>query len=256
MWLHRRMTNSARRRIRGAAGAAAALLAMAACGSSSKPAAATLSKDYCDGVARYVEGTPDTQSATPEEVKSGYESFASAQASTTDILKSQAPQEAKADVDALLSFVETARTTGKEDLTAGTKAYGQLVQSSSKGCGWATKAVKAKDFEFQDVPKTVPAGTYAFTFANGGKEDHVFVVARVDDGNTKSIDELLAGGENQDGPPPGITDAGAVYAPGGVTSAGVVDLSKPGRYIFLCPIPSSNGQPHFTLGMKGELTVK
>jgi len=238
------------------AGAAGLLLVVAACGSDSKKAASpTLSKEYCDGVAHFVDNAPDTESATPDDIKSGYSSFSDAQKSTADILKAQAPSDAKADVDKLLGFIDTTKTSGKEDLAVGTSAYGSLVSHSTQGCGWTTKSVGAKEFEFTNVPKDLSAGTYAITMKNDGKEAHVFEVARVKDGVTKSLDDILAEGDGN-GPPPDIEDVAGAFADGGSTTAAVVDLTKPGRYIYVCPLPSSDGRPHFMLGMKGEITVK
>ncbi len=245
-----------RRRVQLMAGAAGLLLVLSACGSDSKKASSpTLSKEYCDGVAHFVDNAPDTESATPDDVKSGYSSFSESQQSTIDLLKSQAPSDAKADVDKLVGFIDTTKSSGHEDLAVGTAAYGSLVDHSSAGCGWTSKSIGAKEFEFTNVPKDLKAGTYAFNLKNDGKEAHVFEVVRVKDGVTKSLDDILAE-SSENGPPPDVEDVAGAFADGGGQTAAVIDLTKPGRYLYICPLPSSDGKPHFMLGMKGELTVK
>ena len=142
--------------------------------------------------------------------------------------------------------------------------------------------VTGVDYEFEDVPEDVAAGT-SLTFRNASDlEVHEMVVLRINDDEPRSLEELLEVPEDEaeqatqfvgmqvalpgeDGFDPETPDA-----TGGVT------LDQPGRYALLCFIPegaeveayreamqgdatgppaADGGPPHFALGMASEVTV-
>ncbi len=138
-----------------------------------------------------------------------------------------------------------------------------------------TITVTAVDFDYRDLPDTVPAGT-TFKLVNDSEEElHEFVAFRLPDDEERSVDELIELPEAElqgifgDGPPATVLLA----KPGGPQIAAVGDgtLSEPGRYLVACSIPvgadpdellasdgppPAGGVPHFHKGMYAELTVE
>jgi hypothetical protein len=140
--------------------------------------------------------------------------------------------------------------------------------------------VSMEDFHYSDLPESVPAGTQIVATNTSTLELHEFVAVRLDDGDGRSVDEIVAG------------DLGAVFArpPAAVilvpptvdgesadpiVAVGDGSLHEPGRYLVICTIPTgadpaeylaaaatsdgppdvTGGRPHFTHGMYAELDV-
>lgn len=151
------------------------------------------------------------------------------------------------------------------------------------GGGDDTREVTAKDYAFQNLPRSVDAGT-TLTLKNAStKELHEMVVLRIPDGEKRSVQELINLPESEQealfgaGPP-----AMVLLAPpnGGETIKAVGDgkLTEKGRYAVVCFIPTGvdpeaylaaseaatdgppeipgAGPPHAFQGMYGEITVK
>lgn len=238
-------------RWRWGAVATAGLLVLSACGGGST---AKLSQDYCGKVAGFADSTPNTDGKAADEVKALYASFLSENRATLDLLAKDAPKgEAKDGFTAMNAGITKAQQTGQEDLPTLTSAYGKLVSGSASGCSWKKQTIAAADYKFTNAPTKLAKGSYAFVIDNTGKEEHMMAVVRVKDGVTKSLDQLLS--EGKDGPPPDVEEVGTAFAAPGMKGAGVMKLDRPGRYAFVCPIPTKDGQPHFMMGMKGEFTV-
>lgn len=140
------------------------------------------------------------------------------------------------------------------------------------------------DYAFEGAPAETPAGT-SFTFTNASDvEVHEMIVMRVDDDETRPLQELL---ELPDEEVEQVAEfVGMQFALPGeegidpespADAAPPVALSEPGRYVFLCFIPEGadpdayravlqsdgssgppdveGGPPHVALGMVHELTV-
>ena len=141
--------------------------------------------------------------------------------------------------------------------------------------------ITAVDYAFEDVPETVPAGTELTLVNEAEGEVHEMIVYRVDDAQTMTLEEILQGAAEDDGPPPEwLTFAGMdVALPGGsgLAPEGPVVLDEPGRYLLLCFIPTGadpaafeeavssgateapqvdGGPPHVAHGMAAELRVE
>ncbi len=139
--------------------------------------------------------------------------------------------------------------------------------SASSAAGPAITVV-AKDYRFEGLPTTVPAGT-TFTLDNQGTEVHELIVVRRNDGVTQTWDELLALPEDQVNQY--ITFVGQVMAAPGTVAEGDIVVDQQGDYFAGCfvpqgtttmPDPSASpaasaptGTPHFMLGMRQEFTV-
>lgn len=144
--------------------------------------------------------------------------------------------------------------------------------------GGETVEITAVDYEFEGVPETVEPGT-ELTLTNGSEgEVHEMVVVRIDDDETRPLEELLQIPEDEAQQVTSFAGV-AVALPGeeGLTPEGPVVLDKPGRYAMLCFIPTGadpeayeqaleegaeeapeieGGPPHFTHGMAAEFVVE
>lgn len=144
-----------------------------------------------------------------------------------------------------------------------------------------TLEVRAVDYDFDGVPRSVPSGT-RLTLTNGSREEfHELVVVRIQDPEQRPLGQLidLPAGELRDV----IRRQGVLGAlPGedGVTLRGDTTLGEPGRYGLVCFIPLGadpeayrelveadvpadleppeveGGPPHAERGMFVELTVE
>jgi plastocyanin len=138
----------------------------------------------------------------------------------------------------------------------------------------ATVEVLGVDYAFDDVPAAVEPGT-SLTFTNTSDvEVHEMVVLRVDDDETRSLEELL---ELPDDEAEQVTEyVGMRVALPGEDGLDGVTLDEPGRYLLLCFIPQGaevqpyrdaiegdsdgppqvdGGPPHAAIGMASEVTV-
>ena len=103
-----------------------------------------------------------------------------------------------------------------------------------------TLDVGGVEYAFTGLPTSVPAGT-SLTFTNNGAEVHEMVVARIADGVTESLEELLAmEGEGRDPIAEGLVEIVGdmpLFAAPGTTAEGTRTLESEGRYVVLCFIP-------------------
>lgn len=135
------------------------------------------------------------------------------------------------------------------------------------------------DFDYPDLPASIPAGTQLTVTNDAEEELHEVVAFRLPDDETRSVDELA------ELPPPELVAALGepqtvlLAPPGGEMIPAVGDgvLREPGRYGIFCFIPAGvdpqvyldaaaeteegppqveGGAPHFVLGMRAELMVE
>ena len=104
----------------------------------------------------------------------------------------------------------------------------------TENCDVEPVEVTADEYAFEGFPETVPAGTALVALSNAGTEYHEVALMRIADGETRSIEELLALPEEEVGTV--VTSAGFVFAPPGQASYVTADL-EPGRYAALCFVP-------------------
>ena len=151
------------------------------------------------------------------------------------------------------------------------------------GCGDGddTRTVTATDYRFEDLPRSVKAGTTLTLENESTKELHEMVLMRLPDGERRPVEELVKLPEAEaealfSGPP-----ALVLFDPPGdaepIKALGDGKLTEKGRYLVMCSIPTgadpaaflqaaqssqggppqvAGGPPHFTQGMYGEVTVK
>lgn len=172
----------------------------------------------------------------------------------------------------------TATTT-----TETTEAAGEpTTTAASGGASGETVEITGVDYAFEGTPETVAAGT-ELTFTNASdREVHELVAIRIDDDETRPLEELLGLSEEESGE---VTEfqgvAVALPEEDGMVVEGDLVLDEPGSYALLCFIPTGadpqvyrdlfanppaegeegppeipGGPPHFTAGMVAELTVE
>lgn len=149
------------------------------------------------------------------------------------------------------------------------------------GGGDDTKTVTAVDYRFEDLPKTVKAGTTLSLKNKSPKELHEMVIMRLPDNEKRSADDLVKLPESElEGLFPGPPAAVLMRPPGDaeeIKALGDGKLTEKGRYVVFCAIPTgadpaeylkaseaaqegppqvAGGPPHFTQGMYGEITVE
>jgi plastocyanin len=125
------------------------------------------------------------------------------------------------------------------------------------------------------LPESVPVGTKLEVTNESASEVHEVVLFKRADDDTRTIEELLAEGEDALGPPLWV----AAEAPGAANEIhpfGEMVLEEPGRYLLVCMIPTGadpeewfevaeatpgppdvpGGPPHVAEGMWAEITVE
>lgn len=114
--------------------------------------------------------------------------------------------------------------------------------------------IRTRDFQFLDVPLTVPAGITTIRLINEGPDFHHAWLVRLEDGRTldDALDVFAAG----DPQPDWMVDIGGPGTPGmpGEEVSVTLDL-RPGTYAVLCVVPAEDGVPHIMKGMMHPLTV-
>ena len=107
----------------------------------------------------------------------------------------------------------------------------------------------AEEYTF-DLSATPTAETKSVTFDNQGKEFHVMIFARINEGFT--VDEAIEL-EGEKGSAEVAAEAEA--APGKSTTVEVKQPLEPGSYAMLCPIEGKDG-PHSELGQLEEFEIQ
>lgn len=140
--------------------------------------------------------------------------------------------------------------------------------------------ITAVDYAFEDAPEEVDAGASLSLRNQSAGEVHELVAMRLPDGEQRTAEELVRLPEQELGAlfagPPALV---LIAPPGDESFAAVGDgtLGDPGRYLFLCFIPTGaepdeyldaletnpgqppsvpGGPPHFTAGMYTEVAVR
>lgn len=140
-------------------------------------------------------------------------------------------------------------------LALGVAACGDDDDSSDTGTAETTAAAEdvtltATEYEF-DLSATPGAETKSVTFQNDGKEFHVLVFAKINEGfTTEEAVELE--GEKGSAELIGQTEA----KPGATETLAVKKPLEPGQYAMLCPLRTKDGEPHYQLGQLQEFDLE
>ena len=167
----------------------------------------------------------------------GYEGIDSSLVAAEDV----APDEIRADVTTMAEENRAQVATGpppeeqppvipSDDFFAAATSVGDYMADN---CGYQVIDVAATDFAFDGIPADADAGKTLIRITNDGTEYHEVVLQRVQQGETRSVDEILALPEEGGGL---LEYLGYAFAPPGLGSWTVVDLSA-GRHVAMCFVP-------------------
>ena len=119
-----------------------------------------------------------------------------------------------------------------------------IAQSEAPAASPAASAAQEADivvtgveYAFQDLPTSVPVGT-SLGFTNAGAEVHEFVLVRVADDVTSTVEELMT--MEEDPMAAGLVEMVGempLFAGPGETAPGALVVGSEGRYVALCFIP-------------------
>ena len=206
----------------------------------------------------------DFETATPEEITQAVKDLFEPAKPIAAEIQEAAPPETRDNIDLLKATLDEAAETGdfapfeEPEVEAASQADHEFALES---CDWQQVDVSAVDYAFEGIPASLEAGPTSFEFSNDGAELHEMVLFRKNDGTTETFDELLE--LEQEEAEAKMTPKGATFgAPDEEGVYAVTDLES-GEYVALCFIPvgtvdeesEADGPPHFTQGMKHELTV-
>ena len=179
---------------------------------------------------------------------------------------------------ALLTLVLTAVAACGDDGDGGASSEPTVTTLGEADAG--TVEVTASDYQFDDLPTDVAAGTTLGLRNASAEELHELVAVRLADDEDRTPKELAALSEQELGAlfagPPALVLV-APPSEDGFAAVGDGTLAEPGRYLVMCFIPTGadpaayldaleanpgqppslpGGPPHFTAGMYGEVTVR
>jgi hypothetical protein len=181
--------------------------------------------------------------------------------------ESTAPPEVAADVQSIAGIIRSAAQSNQDPTENPTFDQNLAVidQYRYNSCGYEQLQATGIEYEFQGLPKTVPAGKVAIQFTDNGAEIHELEVLRIK--GKDSAKKLTGLSESQLGKK--AEDVGSTFAMQGQTSYAFADMSKPGRYAVLCHLPVGSTSPqaaeeagkkhaksHAQEGMYAEITVE
>jgi hypothetical protein len=182
--------------------------------------------------------------------------------------ESTAPPDIAPTVQAIVAAVRQGFQSGQDPFESDPslqQTFNQLQQYRYNSCGYQQLDVTGVEYEFQGLPKTVPAGNVAIKFTDNGAELHELDVVRV---KGKDSAKKLAG-LSQKELAKKAEEVGGAFAQQGQTSYTIVDLTKPGRYAVLCHLPvgstseqaaeqagKEHAKTHAQQGMYADLTVE
>ncbi|MGY2128115.1 hypothetical protein [Blastococcus sp. SYSU DS0617] len=211
------------------------------------------------------QGPPvDPETAPPEELEAAMLEFSEQLEPSLEEAEETAPEEVSEDVDTLVRQIRQVLETGDDSMLISEEflaADAAVDDYMIDNCGFEQIEATGVDYEYEGLPDTVPAGTVAVTFVNEGEEVHEIGLVRINEGVTRSIEELLALPEEE--AMSMATFVGVAFADPGESDTTFMEM-EPGRYAAVCFVPEGTahidmpgeGAPHFTLGMVGEFTVE
>lgn len=182
---------------------------------------------------------------------------------------------------AALALVLVLAACGDDDGAADAAPSDDPVESPGTGGDTGAEVVEigAVDFAFTDVPASISAGTRLTLRNDAPTELHELVAFRLDDDETRSVEEILALPPEEMQALLGEPATVILTPPGSdqaITAIGDGTLDEAGRYAFFCFIPTGvdpdeyltaaatsdgppdvgDGPPHIVHGMFAEVEVE
>jgi hypothetical protein len=248
--------------VRALALGAAAALVLGACGGDDDGEADASEPETDADAAAFCDDMIDVGAALAESEGEG---GAAAAQSAIDAALESAPDGI---VEPLGTMAEAAQSAeGEEEgppdpefFEASTEVGGFLADN----CEFTNVDVTAKNYAFEGIPESLESGPALFRLTNEGTEYHEMTLFKINEGEERPINELLALPEEE--AQALATVVGGAFAPPEAGDFATVDL-EPGRYAVVCFIPvgatpealesgqEPEGAPHFTEGMAHEFEV-
>jgi hypothetical protein len=181
--------------------------------------------------------------------------------------ESTAPPEVAADLQSIAGIIRGAAQSNQDPTENPTFDQNLAVidQYRYNSCGYQQLQATGIEYEFQGLPKTVPAGKVAIQFTDTGSEIHELEVLRIK--GKDSAKKLTGLSEKELGKK--AEEVGSTFAMQGQTGYAFADMSKTGRYAVLCHLPVGSTSPqaaeeafkehaktHAQRGMYAEITVE
>jgi hypothetical protein len=149
--------------------------------------------------------------------------------------ESTAPPEIASQLQAVVATTRNSIQSGSDpsEDPSFDQNFNALQQYRYNSCGYQQLDVTGIEYEFQGLPKTLPAGNVAIRFTDTGAEWHELQIVRV---KSKDSVKKLAGLSEKELAKK-TEQIGGTFAMQGQTSYTVAELSKPGRYAVICHLP-------------------
>ena len=178
----------------------------------------------------------DFETATEEEVTAAMEEFSAALLPMLDQLAENVPDEVASDLETIDSAFRTSMETGDDPFSQPgfAEADRSIDQYIADNCGFDVYAVRAVEYEFEDVPTEIETGIVGFELQNEGREGHELVLFRINDDVDLTLEELAELPEEESQSM--VEFVTAAFAEPGGSDFTFNDL-RPGRYGILCFIP-------------------
>jgi hypothetical protein len=129
---------------------------------------------------------------------------------------------------------------------------GAATETAASGAG-QTLDITAVDYKFDGAPKELQKGPITVNFANEGKEAHMLILTKLNEGFTLK-DAMKAKGQKGT-----VTDLITIppTQPGSDAPAPAkAEIKDPGHYVLLCPLQTKEGKYHYDLGQLYEYDVE
>jgi hypothetical protein len=181
--------------------------------------------------------------------------------------ESTAPAEVASTVQAIVAAVRSGIQSGEDPFEDPNlqQTFNTLQEYRYNSCGYQKIDVTGIEYEFQGLPKTLPAGNVAIKFTDTGAEWHELGIARIK--SKDSVKKILGLSEKEQAKK--IEEIGGTFAMQGQTTYTIADLSKPGRYGVVCFLPvgstseqaaeqaeKKHAKAHWQEGMYATITVE
>jgi hypothetical protein len=150
-------------------------------------------------------------------------------------METTAPPEVAASVQAAAASVRTAIQERRPPFDDPTfeQSINAIDEYRYNSCGYTQLDVTGIEYEFQGLPKTIPAGTVAIKFTNPGAEFHEIAIYRM---KTKdSLKKVIGLSEREQAKR--LEEVDGSFAMQNQTGYTIAELTKPGRYAFICHLP-------------------
>jgi hypothetical protein len=151
-------------------------------------------------------------------------------------VESTTPPDIAAQVQAVVAATRDAAQSGQPPFEVDPnfeQNFNALQEYRYNSCGYTQLDVTGIEYEFEGLPKTVPAGPVAIRFTDTGAELHELAIFRVK--SKDSVKKIVGLSEKEQRKK--VEEIGGAFAEQGQTTYTIADLSKAGRYGVVCHLP-------------------